>query len=222
MVWLMVKTIGLIRVITLKNRDLIEAHGKIIEKHFPGLRVISKCIDDQPYGIYDDESERKAIPKIIEVGKELIRMNVDALIVSCAADPGVRELREIVHVPVIGAGSASACLALGISNRIGVLTLTGETPRVIREILGNNLVAEASPQGVKTTLDLMRKENEKYIFEAAIQLKREKCNIILLACTGFSTIGISSKIHKLTGIPVVDPVTAAGLFAWYSTLKGGF
>lgn len=57
--------VGLIRVVTLNNEKEINAYGSLIMKHYPEFNVISKCINDQPFGIYDEESKNKAIPKII-------------------------------------------------------------------------------------------------------------------------------------------------------------
>ncbi|RLE54064.1 MAG: hydantoin racemase [Candidatus Methanomethylicota archaeon] len=210
--------VGLIRVITLQDEELLKLHGRIIEENFPYMKVISRCIPNQPFGIYDDKTEQEAIPKIVALGLEMAKNDIKALIISCAADPGVEDLRSKLKIPVIGAGSASAHLALGIADRIGVITISMEVPKVIEDILVDKLIAKATPKNVKTTLDLMKKENEKYILEAALQLKRKECNAIILACTGFSTIRISSKISRKTGVTVIDPVIAAGLFAWYSTL----
>ena len=79
--------IGIIRVITLKEEEEINRHGRIIEKAFPNIRTISKCIENQPRGIFDEKSEEEAIPKIVDLAKELLNENVDGIIVSCAADP---------------------------------------------------------------------------------------------------------------------------------------
>ena len=59
---------GLIRVVSFENNDIVQLHGRVIEKTFPGLTVSSRCIEDQPRGIYDDETEAQAIPKIIRLG----------------------------------------------------------------------------------------------------------------------------------------------------------
>ena len=49
---------------------------------------------------------RAAIPKIIELAKTF--KDIDALILSCADDPAVPELKEQFDIPVIGAGSSVA------------------------------------------------------------------------------------------------------------------
>ncbi|MCS7364111.1 MAG: aspartate/glutamate racemase family protein [archaeon GB-1867-035] len=206
--------VGLIRVITLEDPELLNLHGRIIEENFPGIKVISKCIPNQPYGIYDNKSEKEAIPKIISLAKKMVKDDINALIISCAADPGLKELREKLNVPVIGAGSASAYLALTISSKIGVLTITDETPKVIREILKEKLIAEKSVENVKNTLDLMKKESIKHIYDAILELSNRGCKAIILGCTGFSTIRIVDR--KITGsIILIDPVIACGIIVSY-------
>lgn len=210
----MTHVIGLIRVVTLTNEELLNTHGKIIERTFPGLRVVSKCIEDQPAGIYDKETEEMAKPKILRLAKEFEKQGVEAVIVSCAADPAVTEARQELKIPVIGAGSAAASLALSLGKRIGVLNLTEETPEVIRRILGNHLVAEAKPRNVKSTLDLLTNWGREAAKEALTVLLKKGIDVIVLGCTGYSTIGFAKVAEEISGIRVVDPVVAAGAVAF--------
>ncbi|AEC51409.1 hydantoin racemase [Pyrococcus sp. NA2] len=201
-------TIGLIRVLTIDDERLLNLHGELIEKAFPELKVISACIEDQPFGIYDEESERIAKPKILRLAKEFEKRGVDAIIISCAADPAVEEARREVSIPVVGAGSAVASLALAQGRKVGVLNLTEKTPKVIKEVLGDHLIAEEHPEGVKNTLDLMEKKTE--IVEAARRLKERGVEVIVLGCTGMSTIKIAPILEDAVKIPVIDPVLASG------------
>lgn len=209
-------TVGLIRVVTINDEELLNRHGRIIESAFPELKVISRCIEDQPKGIYDEKTENEAKPKILRLAKEFEKEGVDAIIISCAADPAVSEARKLVSVPVIGAGSAVASLALAYSSRVGVLNLTEETPKVMREILGRNLIAEDHPVGVSNTLDLLTESGKNEAVKAAKRLKDKGAEVIALGCTGYSTIMIAPVLEKEIGIPVIDPVIAAGAVALHA------
>lgn len=208
--------VGLIRVLTITDEELLNVHGRIIERAYPELKVISKCIKNQPQGIYDSKTEKIAKPKIIELAKEFEREGVDAIIISCAADPGVKEVRERVSIPVIGAGSAASSLALVYGEKVGVLNLTEETPMVIKEILGDHLVADDHPKGVTNTLDLMTELGKNAAINAAKRLKENGVDVILLGCTGMSTIKIAPILEKRVEIPIIDPVIAAGTVALHS------
>ncbi|MFA4646686.1 AroM family protein [Pyrococcus kukulkanii] len=203
-------TVGLIRVLTIQDEELLNIHGKLIEKAFPELKIVSRCIEEQPKGIYDEKTENEAKPKILRLAKEFEEEGVDAIIISCAADPAVEEARKLVSVPVIGAGSSASALALAYGRKVGVLNLTEETPKVIKEVLGDNLIAEDHPKGVSNTLDLMTEWGRKEAIEAAKRLKEEGVDVIVLGCTGMSTIMIAPVLEKKVGIPVIDPVIAAG------------
>lgn len=210
--------IGLIRVVTITDTNLLNMHGNIIEKKFPSLEVISKCIENQPKGIYDFESEKEAIPKIVSTGKILEKENVQAIIVSCADDPGVSILRRKVKVPIIGAGTACASLASIYGMRIGVLGITDLPPTPMTKVLGEKLVAYEKPRSVSTTVDLAK--NEDAIFKAAKYLIGQNVDILALGCTGYSTLNMADKLEKKFNKTVIDPVIAAGLYAHYLTLKG--
>lgn len=207
--------IGLIRVMTLEDESLLNIHGKLIEECFDNVTVISRCIEDQPEGIHDEKTEREAIPKIIKLGSQF--KNIDALIVSCCADPGVKELRRRLRIPVIGSGSSATAVALSYGDKIGVLSLK-EPPKVIVDILGNRIVGVVAPRGVRTALDLMNPEIRKEVLKSAKELAKTGAEVILPACSGFSTFRLCQEIEKKTGIITVDPVIASGLMALYGNL----
>lgn len=202
--------VGLIRVVTLEDVEALNLHGRIIESVFPELKVVSRSIEDQPMGVYNRESEEAAKPMILRVAKEFEEEGVEAVIVSCAADPAVREARKQLKIPVIGAGSAAASIALAWGEKVGVLNLTGETLEVVRRILGAHLVAEERPVGVRTTLDLMTGWGREAALAALKRLAKRDVEVIMLACTGYSTIGFAKVAESTTGLRIVDPVVAAG------------
>ena len=213
----MIYTIGVIRVITLTDEKALRRHGEIVERTTPGVKTINRCIEDQPRGIYDEESERVAIPKIIKLAKELEKLNVHGIIISCAGDPGIREVRELVKIPVIGAGSATASIALAISDRVGVLGITDEPPKPFIDILGNYLVSYTKPRGITTTLDI--EHNVEAVIEASMKLKSDGAKVIALACTGYSTIGIAPLIQQRINIPIIDPVVASATVMYHEVKR---
>ena len=210
------RNVGLIRVVTFTDPDKLNAHGALIERRVPRLSVVSRCIPDQPYGIHDDASEKTAIPKIIELAHSLVdEERVEALIVSCAADPAVRELQASLRVPVVGAGRSSALFALSRGEKIGMLGITPEPLDALTEVLGDRLVATAKPDGVANTVDLLKPEYREQAVVAARSLVSQGAEAIAISCTGFATIGIIDELAAACGVPVVDPVVAAGVICDY-------
>lgn len=209
--------VGLIRVVSFDDPDLLNLHGKIIETHYPGLSVESKAIQNQPFGIHDDETERIAVPKIIELAQSW--SGIDALIISCAGDPAVKELNQLLDIPVIGAGEATATLASRYGKIRGVLGITEEIPVAFRQILGDSIVGTCATPGIESTLDLMETDGRSKVMKKAQQLKELGADVIALACTGMATIGIAKEIQKSTQLPIIDPVLAEGAIAYFECLR---
>jgi len=208
---------GLIRVVTLEDAALRELHGKLIQQYCPALRVETKSIPDQPEGIHSEETKALAVPKIIELARSF--REIDVLIISCCDDPAVQELGEQLPIPVVGAGSATAALARRYGRNVGILGITDYAPQPYQELLGENLVNLGRPEGVNGTLDLLTPQGRQSCFDKAAELKAAGARSIALACTGMSTIGLTAPLEQACGLPVVDPVLAEGLMAYYECLR---
>jgi allantoin racemase len=200
--------VGIIRVLTTDDSALLNAHGRVLEAEF-GFDTVSCCIPDQPNGVHNDETFALAVPKVAALAAALAPL-VDAIILSCAADPGLAEARVASSVPVIGAGSAAADRALALGKSVGVLDLTTETPVAITGRLGARLVASLVPEGVTQTRDLLTDAGRAASVAGAHHLVERGADVILLACTGMTTIALAATLAGELDVPVVDAVLAAG------------
>jgi len=209
--------VGLIRVVTMTNEKVLNAHAAMLINRFNNLDITTKCIPDQPEGIHDDKTEKIAVPKIVNFAKEFETEGFDVILISCAADPGVQECRKILNIPVIGAGSACASVALAMGTKIGILGITDKTPAIMKKILDDKLVCNIKPEGVNTTLDLFNDWGKQNALKAAESLKQKGCDTIALGCTGMSTINIREIMRDKLDIRVIDPVIASGLVISYLT-----
>lgn len=207
--------IGLVRVMTPKEQELVDQQGKLIESLFPSIKVLSKCIENQPKGVYDAETQKIAEPKIVKAAKELEREGVDVVIIGCAADPALGMARDELKIPVIGAGSATAAVALNLGQRIGVIGIGKEVPEAMAEILGNRLVSYKRIEEVKTALDLQLEEREHVLQAARDLVASSKVEVIAFGCAGLSTLGVDDLIEKEFGGYTVNPVIASGIQALY-------
>jgi Asp/Glu/hydantoin racemase len=147
--------VGVIRVVTSADEDFLQSHARVLEAHF-GFPTVTRCIPDQLHGIHDGVTMAAAVPKIVRVAQDLVtRDDVDLILISCAADPGIAEVRAAVGIPVVGAGSAGAAVALSSGDAVGVLGITDDVPEAVAEVLGRRLVAAVRPRGVRRTTELM-------------------------------------------------------------------
>ena len=220
-------TIGIIRVVSTDDTDYLETHARLISEHIQSSNIefVTECIRGFPDGIPNATEERRAVPFVRETGMHLVQeAKVDSLLVSCAADPGVLELKQEAGVPVIGAGSASAFFSLMLGTGICVLGIEDEPPDIVRDILGRSLVGYVKPSGVRTTYDIEKHRNE-YIELANNMVSDKRADAVLLACTGMSTAQLAPDLEKALGVPVVDPVITSGIVAYYAArgnaIRGG-
>lgn len=200
--------IGVIRVVTTDDEEQLDAHGRVIREEF-GVDTVSRCLPDQPHGVHDDATFALASGKVADLAARMEREDrVDALLVSCAADPGLAAARTAVGVPVVGAGEAAALRALELGSRVGVLDLTTRTPESVTSVLGSARVAALVPEGVRRTHDLATDAGLTASVRAAEQLVSMGADTLMFACTGMTTIGLHARLTDRVGVPVVDAVRA--------------
>lgn len=210
--------IGLIRVLTTEDQELLNLHGKILMEKYPMLDVESRCIPDQYEGIHSHELERIAVPKIVELARTF--QDKDMILVSCADDPGVAEIREALPgMPVTGGGETTVALATRYGEKIAVLGIVDYAPKAYTRMIPDKLIAVGKPDGVDSTLDLMTPEGKASCIKKALELKEMGAEVIALGCTGLATIGIAQELEEITGLPVVDPVLAQGAFAVFEAAR---
>jgi len=201
--------VGLIRVMTLDDPKAIQVQGRLIQSLYPSLEILSRCIPDQYEGIFDDQTLAAATPKIIQLGRKLMQEGLDALIVSCAADPAVAELRQEAALPVIGAGSAVAYATLSMGRRIGVLGIGAGVPAAIEAILGKQCTGYRRVPEVQNASEISTRTLSGAL-EQVGALVAQGADTILLACAGLAAIGLARQVHERFGVISFDPVHAAG------------
>lgn len=210
--------VGVIRVLTSDDPSFAQMHGKIIEAHFPGIRCVSKCIPDQWEGIHSHALEAIAIPKIVATAQSF--KDVDMIIVSCADDPGVKEIRRAIPgLPVTGGGETTAALAMRYGEKIAILGIVDYAPKAYLRMIPDKIIAVGKPDGVDSTLDLMTPEGRASCLKKAKEFKEMGAEVIALGCTGMATIGIAGEIEREIGLPVIDPVLAEGTFAYFEKIR---
>lgn len=200
--------IGLIRVLSTADSRLLNAHAKVV-RDVTGHHVVSRAVADQPHGIHDEASHNAAAPKVLQVAESLAP-GVDGIMISCSSDPALDELRAGLAIPVVGAGSAGAAAALSLGTRVGVLALNSSTPAAVTQVLGDHLAATECPTGVRTTTELLTPTGVFETYLAAERLLEADVDVVLQACTGLTSMGISAELRRRYAIPVVDAVLAAG------------
>ncbi|WPC76150.1 aspartate/glutamate racemase family protein [Vibrio porteresiae] len=202
--------IGVIRVLSSDDQAFLDMHQELMKQVVANKTWQTKALWDQPNGIHDEVTLAQALPKIFQLGS-LWSADIDLLVVSCAADPGVETLRQTLPIPVIGAGESCCTVAKRYGTNIGVLGLEPQAPAVFDRELADCHLIYRQPRHVQCTHDIHTPAGQASIIEAALECEALGAQVIALACTGMATVDVAALLAPHTSLPVINPVIAAGM-----------
>jgi Asp/Glu/hydantoin racemase len=200
--------VALIRALTTRDPRLLPVHGRALERAY-GFTVVTRCIEGQPAGVHDAASLAEAAPKVVALAAEM-EPHVDAVLISCAADPGLADARRALGVPVVGAGSSAAAAAAALGGTVGVLGVDGAIPAAVTDGIGARRSLVASPAAVTDPSGFLSPTGAFGAITEAERLRDAGADVILLASAALTSIGLAGHLRRTLGLPVVDPVMAAG------------
>jgi allantoin racemase len=167
----------------------------------PGTEVDVVSLDRGPASIESEYDEALAGPGILQRVEEASADGVDAIFVSCGADPAIQAAREITDVPVVGGFEPAMLTALTLGERIGILQVLPNVLPMLRglarryamaERLGTIRVIDLPVLGLAHGEDLV----DRLVGQAASAVRAGEER---LAADGLA-------------VPVVDPTAAAVLW----------
>ena len=203
--------LGIIRVLTTQDESVLLEHGRLMN-HEGAVETRTQCIPDQPFGIHDDLTAARAVPKIVALAKRFeADKRIDAIAISCAADPALGECRTAVSLPVIGAGVSGAYAARMVSDSVAVLGITEDVPDRMRAALGPALHSVRHHPDLRKTTDLAGPDARQALLTCAQKAQSDGATAILFACTGFSTIRLKPHFDAHLAIPSIDLVQAQAI-----------
>lgn len=173
-----------------------------------------ECLEKSRLFIDSELDIALAAPEIIEKALRAQKEGYDAVVLYCFSDPAIAALREVLSIPVVGAGQA-ACLMLPFIGREAALIIL-DAKRIAekrRFIAASGLdparitaVSAIDAGGLDPfkerakTLDALTKAGEKLI-------EGNNAQVIILGCLSF--LGLAEPLGERLGIPVIDPALAA-------------
>jgi allantoin racemase len=167
-------------------------------------------------------TDRDVAEATIHLAEELPkRPNASAFVIACFSDPGLDLLRDLVPQPVFGLQEAAVLTAMGRADRFGVIALSSgsvyrHVTRLRRMGLIERMVGEIGLSGVSA----LEAGSSQLAFNEAVDVGRHLVSMgarcIVLGCAGFSPR--RQELEFAIGVPVIDPVQAAGMFALAAVL----
>ena len=181
------------------------------------LKVTHSLIDLGPASIESEFDEALCVPGLLAKAIEAENEGVDAVVIDCMGDPGLKAAREVLSIPVLGPAETCMHLAAMLGRCFSIVTVLES----VRPML-NNL---AKMYGVHDRLASIRVVNipvldighdlghlQASLAEQAREaVEQDGADVVVLGCTGF--FGCSEAIVQSLGerglkVPVIDPVPA--------------
>lgn len=155
-----------------------------------------------------------AAPEIITMAYKAQEQNFDAVVLYCFSDPAIDACRELLSIPVIGAGQA-ACLQVPlISRQAGILLANtarlaekwlyveqcGVAPTRICAIDGISESGISIWEQRDLVLELLTESGQRLIEQKNVQA-------LILGCLSF--LGLAQPLSERLCVPVIDPAIVA-------------
>lgn len=182
---------------------LVRADVTVVESGGPGPTSIESAVEE--YWCVTG-----TMRKIWEIREEY-----DAVVIGCYGDPGLRPVRELVDLPVIGPAEATIHTATQIGDRYGWLTILEETIPTSHELadrygLGEECAAiysvDASVEDIEhdshELVDRMIEVGHRAVTEA-------DADVLFPGCMSLAFMQVHEEVESELPVPFLDPATLA-------------
>lgn len=208
----MAVSLGLVVLLPVKaSPEAVRAYEDIVRPLAGGHEFTVVALEEGLEQIETAYDDARTAPLVARKVVELWRSGAEGVLINCFDDPGLEAARELVPIPVVGAGQAAMHAASLVADRFAVVTVGGAgSERVIwwRARLYGVESKLAAVQSIEAhVLDIGREPGRivEAVVEASRRLVREHgIDAIVLGCTGFSPYA-DAIAKRLKGVAVVDP-----------------
>lgn len=195
---------------TLLSKEELEKRTKLLSKLASEDTQIDIVVENTPVKSIESEYEGSlTIPDACRIAVEAEEMGYDALISGCAGDPGLGAIRQVVKIPVIGPGEASAHMASILGKRFSILS-TGSKGKKRGLGLPGLTGKLASTRGVGLSVLEARKERERaieaFVDEGRIAVEEDLSDTLVIGCMSIAYQDIDEELSKELQVPIVNPV----------------
>lgn len=189
-------------------------------------RLSSSCLDKGPASVESAVDEVLAAPGVVDAAIRAERDGADAIVIDCMLDPGIDAAREVVSIPVIGAGEAGLAAAARMGRFSVVTVLDRQAPMfhalARRHGLANQLV---SVRGIGVPVLALEQDRAGSIAkttpECAAAMSQDGAQAVVFGCTGM--LGFAEPVATALELPhgqIIDPLPHAVRIA-IETVKTG-
>jgi Asp/Glu/hydantoin racemase len=157
---------------------------------------------------------------MVERAYEAEKKGYDAFVIGCAFDPGLRESRALLSIPVVAPTESAALLASTLGNKFSIIAIDPSWCPVIERIvqsygLGDKLASVSCPPGLTmpTAFGMMFGGEQEKLVELMTKemtkvMKENGAEVFTVGCTVAATVLTMRGVHEVDGAPVLDLIAA--------------
>ena len=156
-------------------------------------------ITDIPAGPGSIESmyeEYLSIPASVQRAYELQAEGWDGILMGCYGDPGLGALREMVDIPVVGAGQATALMASALGRRYSVITVTDSVIGPLEETLRHSGGGDKLASVRAVNIPVLELHHDREIaIEATLEegrkaIEQDRADTLIVGCMSMGFLDI--------------------------------
>ncbi|MCC7450627.1 MAG: hydrogenase expression protein HupH [Anaerolineae bacterium] len=199
--------------------ELARRGNLLVQYAAPGTDVDIVDVPQGPASIESMYEEYLSIPAAAQKAVELEAEGYDAIILGCYGDPGIDALRELVSIPVIGPGEATALIAASLGHRFTIITITDSvvapTFRQIRNVGVGEKLASVRVVGIPV-LELHHNRSrtiEATVEQGRLAIQQDRADTLIVGCMSMGFLEIAEAAGAELGVPFLNPARVALKFA---------
>ncbi|MBM7714998.1 allantoin racemase [Bacillus thermophilus] len=185
--------------------------SKLTPNLFPDTQLDIITYQEGPKDLEYYTYEHLAIDLMI---KDKERLNsYDAISIACFYDPGVRELRELLNIPVIGISQASILLAQVYGHNSAIIVSRDKNlPKMKDNMFLYGFNDHISVwQSLDLTVQQLNRIDQAELLSSTSKLIKEaieiyKSEVIILGCGALS--GLEDELIQKFQMPIINPIVA--------------
>ena len=139
----------------------------------------------------------------------------DALVIGCFGDPGIRGLRELLSIPVVGPAETTIHTAAMVADRFTWLTILDETIPMSHEQAHEHHLSErcVSVRSIDAPVESIDHGDddlvERMVSEGKEAVEEDGAEALFPGCMSLSFAQRHDEIEMRIGVPFLDPASLA-------------
>ncbi len=198
----------------------VAQRGEALQRYAgEGTQVDIVDVPEGPASIESMYEEYLSIPATAKRAVELEQEGYDAIILGCYGDPGLDGLRELVSIPIIGPGEATALVAASLGHKFSVITITesviAATEKQIRNVGVGEKLASVRVVGIPV-LELhhdREKSIDATVAQAREAMANERADTFIVGCMTMGFLEVAEAASAELGVPVLNPARVSLRYA---------